>query len=300
MLNRWIGIVSAVGMILAIAAIIARDILPRWLPDDAPPSEAQILRENEARYVQVGISDDEGRTIGRSWTFSRCNIAGVVTVSTTTVLEPLALPNGITTPRVRIETLITYRYNLRRVDELDFRMYGLGLPVMLRGEAYSTGEFPCKWQVGPQRGSFLLDSQAPAALGDMIRPFDRLPNLYVGQTWRLRLLDPLSQILPQLKQSGLDLEPVVITVTGTELIEHQGEKVAAFVVEGGGATAWVAPDGRVLRQEVTVPLLGELNLLLEATCACADPQGCDHCAEIIESRRRAIQSVSTGGRQESG
>ncbi len=264
MLNRWIGIVAAAGMVLANAAIFTRDVLPRWMPDDAPPSEAQLLAPNERRLAQVGIYDDDGRTIGHSWTRSvRAGLASVVTVATTTVLEQLHLPNAVTTPRVRIETRLTYRYSDRHVDELDFRMHGLGIPITLHGESYATGEFACLWQVASDRGEFLLDSSAPAALSDAIRPFDRLPNLYVGQTWQLKLLDPLAQMLPGLQQAGLDLEPVVIKVTGTEVIRHQEHEIEAFVVEGGGATAWVAHDGRVLRQEVDVPLLGRLILLEE-------------------------------------
>jgi hypothetical protein len=67
-------------------------------------------------------------------------------------------------------------------------------------------------------------------------------------------------MLPSLGGGGVDLEGVLIEVTGKETIIHRGQPVEAFVVEGGGATAWAAPDGRVLLQQVTLPLLGKLLL----------------------------------------
>ena len=62
--------------------------------------------------------------------------------------------------------------------------------------------------------------------------------------------------------TGLPTDPTgrVVKLTDPEL------KTFPFVylVEGGGAKAWVEPDtGRVLRQEVTVPILGRLILLDE-------------------------------------
>ncbi len=269
MLNRGLGILCGLGMVVANAAIIWRDILPHWLASEAPPNEAMLLAPGERRQVQIGIYDDAGRSVGTSWTIStRTAIGDLVTVKTTTVLEPILLPavGDLATPRVRIETELTYRYGEAAIDELDFKMFGLGVPIALHGEAMPSGEFPFAWQVGEHRGKAVLDSRIPAALGDVIRPFDRLPDLYVGRTWRLDLLDPLAQLLPQFssdRRGGLGLEPVLARVTRTETILDGGNAIEAFVVEGAGATAWVAPDGRVLRQEVSVPLLGRLVLLEE-------------------------------------
>lgn len=266
MINRWIGIVTAAGMIIAVSAVISRDILPRWFPDDAPPSEVHLLAPGESRMLQVGIYDDNGLNLGSSWTRStRHSMGNIATVDTTTALHAIRLPHGASTPPVRIETSLTYRFDEAWVDEVSFRLLGLGIPVQLQGETMPTGEFACLWQVGSERGRFLLDARAPVALGDVIRPFDRLPNLYVGQSWEIDLLDPLSQIVPGMDRVGLSLEPVLMRVTRTETIVHQNQQVEVFVVEGGdhGAVAYVADDGRVLRQEVTLPLVGRLVLLDE-------------------------------------
>jgi hypothetical protein len=265
-LNRWIGIACAAFWALANVAILWRDVLPHWRAGDPPPNEALLLTPGEKRFVQVGIYNAVGRPVGTSWTTStRVGVSGVVLVKTTTILEPIALraAGNLATPRVRIETGLTYTIGQATVDTLEFKMFGLGVPVSLEGEAMPSGEFPFTWQVGQCRGKTVLDSRVPVALGDVIRPFDRLPNLYLGRAWRLELLDPLSQVLPQLKQVGLSLEPILVQVTRIETVLQQDHAVDAFVVEGGGATAWVAPDGRVLRQEVILPLLGKLVLLDE-------------------------------------
>jgi hypothetical protein len=150
------------------------------------------------------------REIGRSWTRStRLEKGDLVQLNTMTVLGPLHLAGGLSLPRVRVETSVQYRWGRKRVDELDFRVHGLGVPIVLRCAAMETGDFPCIWQVGTQQGKFMLDSRAPEALGDVIRPFDRLPNLYVGQSWRLDLLNPLAQMLPKGDDSALELNHVV-------------------------------------------------------------------------------------------
>jgi uncharacterized protein (DUF697 family) len=262
-LNRWIGIACGTFWLLANVAILWRDVLPHWLAGDPPPNEALLLAPGEKHFVQVGIYDNVGRAVGTSWTTStRVGVGGLVAVKTTTVLQPIVLPaaGGVVTPRVRVEMGLTYRAGEATVDTLDFKMFGLPVPISLEGEAMPSGEFPFTWRVGDYRGKAMLDSRVPAALGDVIRPFDRLPNLYVGRSWRLDLLDPFSQLVPQLKQADLSLEPILVQVTRRETILHQGRPVDAYVVEGGGATAWVAQDGRVLRQEVVLPLLGKLIL----------------------------------------
>lgn len=266
MLNRWIGIVSGCLMILAVAAVFWRDVLPGWLIGDPPPTEIDLLAPGEKRQAQVGIYDSAGRAVGTSWTVSSALGGGdIALVTTTTVLGPLPLPGGVTTPRVCIQTEITYLAAASTVDQLEFHMYGLGMPIELDCVALPTGDFPCAWKVGTEHGEITMDSRVPAALGDVIRPFDRLPDLYVGRRWRLKLLYPLAQMVPQLKQVGMTLEEPLIEVTGRERIETPAGLVDAFVVqvENGGATAWVHPDGRVLRQEVNVPLLGQLVLLDE-------------------------------------
>ncbi|MEW6253346.1 MAG: hypothetical protein AB1716_22115, partial [Planctomycetota bacterium] len=220
MLNRWLGIALAAGMLLVNAELIRRDVLAHWLSGDPPPNRALRLAPGEMLETQVGIYDRDGRPIGKSWTKASKtpaeNADNLVRVDTTTLLRPILLPGGLQTPPVRIETNVIYRHGETSVDSLDFRMFGLGIPVSLRAEAVGADDFPFTWQVGEQSGKVSLDSRVPKLLGTVIRPFDDMPNLYVGRRWRIDVLDVASQLLPQVGAAGLDLEPIVIEVTGKE------------------------------------------------------------------------------------
>ncbi len=73
-----------------------------------------------------------------------------------------------------------------------------------------------------------------------------------------------TQMFAQADDTEMELNRVLIQVTRMETIEHQGQSVEVFVVEGGGATAWVDREGRVLKQVVdNLPFLGKLILLDE-------------------------------------
>ncbi len=262
MVNRWIGIGLAGLMLLANVGVFLRDVMPHWIANDAPPNDAQMLAPGDERHVQFGIFDDSGARIGTSWTVGQRKSANeFVTVNTTTVFGPVVLP-AFTIPRVRLDSDVVLRTTTGRVDELTFKVYGMDMPIELKCEAMA-GEFACRWNVGPQTGDLLLDAELPAMLGDVIRPFDKLPDLFVGQTWRLKLIDPLKALFPQLDAAAIDIEPIVFRVTGREKITWRGREVEVFVVDGGGSTAYVDDDGRVLRQEVDIPLLGRLLVLDE-------------------------------------
>lgn len=296
MTNRWIGIFLLALMLLANTAVMVRDVLPAWFAGDAPPPDALFVEYGRPRLTQVAIYDSQGRPLGRSWTRSQRG-GEIVTTSQTTLLEPLTLPTGHTTPRIRIETELTFllpgygtggiatqpfgesrapaaagpgdkdapRPANRdpRLDSLDFRVIGLGFPVELRGSVLPSDDFPCTWRAGPHTGQFSLDSFVPRAVGDVIRPFDRLHDLYVGRTWRVKLLDPLAVLFHDDASAAPELDSELVRVVGVERLALVTGSVEAFVVQSANATAWVAADGTVLRTEVVVPLLGRLVLLDE-------------------------------------
>ncbi len=260
MLNRWVGIVCAALMVAANAALFVRDILPGWQGGDPPQVVDLSSGAYPKRQAQVGIFNADGRNIGRSWTSSDLQI-DYVYVRSTTMLNPIPLPNGIVTPTVRVDTELRYRQADGVLNELVITLRGLSATFKLQGDLIPPDDFVCKWQWGPQfEGQFVLDAQATRAIGEVIRPFDRLPGLYVGRTWRMQLFDPLSRVIPGLSADEPVGESELIRVTRTEVIEHRGEKVETFVVEGPRMRGWVAPDGRVLVQEVNLPVLGMLTL----------------------------------------
>ncbi|TWT45249.1 hypothetical protein RAS1_16710 [Phycisphaerae bacterium RAS1] len=262
MLNRWIGILSVAAMLFANAALFTHEILPEWFSGDPPANPNLQLGPDQQRRVQVGIFDKTGRNVGRSWTTAG-RAAALTDVTVRTFLDVLALPGGLRTPQALIEISLQYQNSAGVVDELQLDVLGLGIPISLHGESIPPGEFPCRWRIGDEQGTLYLRADATRALGDVIRPFDELPNLYVGRTWRLRLVNPLSQLTPGLTADALAVESVLVRVRGLERIEHDGRSVEAFRVEAPGAVAWVLPEGRVVRQVVQLPILGELTLRAE-------------------------------------
>lgn len=259
MLNRWIGILSIVVMLAANAALFTFEIAPDWFSGDPPINPNLQLAPDEQRRVQVGIFDRSGRCVGRSWTTAG-RAAALTDVNISTFLDIIDLPGGLRTPPALVEINLQYQHADGIVDEWQLDVLGLGIPISLHGERIPPGEFPCRWQIGDQHGTLYLRADATRALGDVIRPFDEMPNLYVGRTWRLRLVNPLSQLTPGLAAEALAVESVLVRVRSVEALEHDGRTVDAFRVEAPGAVAWVSPEGRVLRQVVQLPVLGELTL----------------------------------------
>jgi hypothetical protein len=259
--NRWLGIVFFALMASANTALFVRDVLPRWYAGDAPRPQVTSLKPGEVRWVQTGIYRADGRYVGRSWT--RLHRGPVVaTHEVFTFLNPVPLPTRGETPRLHIQMKLTYHKSLDVVEDLRVHVFGLPFVVELEGGQVST-EFPIVWTFGSQRGQFILDGAASRSLADRLRPFDRLPDLEVGQTWRMELLDPLTGMVPGLRESGVSLEPVYVRVASREPIEWEGRTHDAFRVEAPGAVAWVSEDGRVLKQEIDLPLIGRVVILDE-------------------------------------
>lgn len=262
MANRWLGIFCFACMLSANTALLIRDMVPSWFAGDPPKPDTLRLKEGQVYQAQFGIfSEDVGRRIGTSRTDAHPQ-GPLIQVQSRTSFEPFHLTGDVSTPRIVVRTTLLYDRS-GRLDELDFRVEGLGSPVVLKGESFGGGDFPCQWALGDQRGTFVLPAHATRALGDVIRPFSDLPDLFVGRTWRLELFNPFTQLTPGMRDSFLGGDAVLVRVTAEEYIEHRGQQVRVFRVESEKLRAWVALDGRILRQELDVPVLGKLTLLDE-------------------------------------
>ena len=261
MFNRWLGIVTLALMLSANAALFLRDVVPEWLAGEPPASRSLGLKPNQEVDLQLGLFDQEGRRIGYAWT--RSGRSGeLITVRHNTVLEPLGLAGGMSLPLLRIDTTLHYM-DSSYLDQLKVNVYGLGFPIRIHGEYVPPDKFPCEWQFDMQRGTFLVPASATHAIGDVIRPFESFSNLTVGQSWRVKLVNPLAQLVPEWGKRALLPDSILVRVTRTEQIEHHNQTVEAFVVEAERVRAWVSPQGRVLRQEVELPLFGRLTLVDE-------------------------------------
>ncbi|MBK8269008.1 MAG: hypothetical protein IPK83_12165 [Planctomycetes bacterium] len=138
-----------------------------------------------------------------------------------------------------------------QLESFNFKLEIAGLSARVTGTRYDT-EFACIAQVGDMTQTMALDGEVSRYLGDSLRPFTHLKGLRIGQTWRLRLIDPIAL----LRGSSVEFTTRLVKVVARETIEHGGEKVDCFRIETDGAVAWSNDAGQVLRQEVQVPLLG--------------------------------------------
>jgi hypothetical protein len=261
MVNRWIGI-ATLGLMLSVnAALMVRDVLPDWLAGAPPESRALHLNPGDQLAVQLGILDHAGRRIGYSWSTSSRS-GDLVSVRHVTVLESLRLPRGVALPALRIDTDLDY-HGQTSLDKLRVRVAGFGFPIRLEGEFYPPDDFACQWQVDDRRGELQLPAETTRAIGDMIRPFESLTGLQVGQSWRVKVLNPLAGIVPDWGTRNMMTGTMLIRVTHVEQVEHGDAAVQAFVLVAENLRAWVTPEGRVIRQELKLPLFGTLTLVDE-------------------------------------
>lgn len=254
--------VCTLFMLASNVTLFVRDVLPDWLAGPPPGVDELAPPDDSDRRLQIGIFDANGRNVGRSWLILSW-LDGTLHVDSSTWLGTMDLPAGLVTPEVLIETRLRFRAEDRLLDDLWLRVSGLPEKVQARGELYES-YFGCTWRVGRHAGGqFVLDAQATRAMGDVLRPFGRLPALYVGRTWRLQLLNPLTAVVPGLAEHELLTPAELVRVTGKETIRHGGVDREVFIVQARSVKAWVAPAGDVLRQEVNLPLVGRLTLLDE-------------------------------------
>ncbi|MBN1489953.1 MAG: hypothetical protein JXA69_08555 [Phycisphaerae bacterium] len=253
---RTFGIAVTALWLTAMAALFYRDVWPAWTAQEPPNLTAQ---DKEARYrqSQCGIFDEHRRRVGTGWS-EYVGFGQQVQMKKTVVLERVPM-----LPPICIDTVVTMMAD-GDIDAFELDVVGVMLPdgtalkISMQGESYGR-YIPCTLQIGSFRRTFKLDAAASRLISDSIQPFDVLPDLRVGQSWRMQILDPLAAALYQKTRPT----SIIATVERMETIEHQGERVQCFLVTAGRVHAWVAPDGRVLRQEADMPIPGLGKLIVE-------------------------------------
>ena len=233
----------------AMTALFVRDVWPAWSAQDAPPLKPESIAEIAERDHQYGIYRDNER-LGTAWSTITGN-AYNATIRGTLVIEAQSF-----LPAVRIESETQFD-DTGGLDGFWLRVYGLPLTrIHIRGERRGI-YFPCEIHAGPFHRQANLDMSATRLIGDSLRPFSYLPELEVGQSWRMQLLDPMSAVLG----GKARFKSIVARVVGMETINFQNRQVNCFVVETSPekVTAWVGPDGEILLQEVELPGIGRVQ-----------------------------------------
>lgn len=249
--NRLVGIILAGSWLCLMTLLVQRDVIPFWTAQDPPRPHSW------SGEYQTAIGNDADYRVGTSWVVATSTPSGM-RIHSATVLDLGGLSSFL--PK-HTQLLVRSELSYQPDDTLDaflFSIDGAGVPITVRAERFGR-DYACEVKLGATRRLIPLDGRLSECLGESFRPFTHLEDLYVGQTWRIRLLDLLSVA----KGDGAEFNTRLVTVTGTETIEHRGQQVGCFRIESEGTVAWADDSGRVLRQEVSIPLLGRLVLTEE-------------------------------------
>jgi hypothetical protein len=250
--HRCIGLFLGITWIFAMSALIQRDVLPFWLAGESPRQAFP-----EGKY-QIAILNDAGRRVGSTWV-TTSKITSLSTVHSITVLDLRSAVGLIPfANRVMLENNLSFGAE-GELTEFTFILQGPGFPLVnISGERYGR-DFACTAKIGSHTTTIPFDAQLSEYIGESMRPFTHLRNLHVGQSWRLRTVDPFALV----KGQTLEFTSELAKVTRKETISHQGDKRDCFRIETRGATAWADASGLILRQEVSIPVLGRWTMLDE-------------------------------------
>lgn len=233
------------------AALVQRDVLPYWLAGQAPK---QIFPDG---HYQIAIMNDAGKRIGSTWVTTTA-VSSISRVHSTTVIDMRQATGLIPwAGRVLLESSLTFD-DSGGLSEFMFVLQGAGIPVHISGARYGR-DFACTAKIGSHTTTIPFDAQFSEYLGEAMRPFTHLRDLHVGQTWRIRTVDPFALV----KGQSLEFQTELAKVVRREKISHEGTKRDCFRIESHGVTAWAEDSGLILRQEVELPLLGRWIMLDE-------------------------------------
>lgn len=253
-MNRAVGVIITMVWVVAMAALIQRDVVPFWAAQEAPghvfPDDA----------FQVAIHNAAGVRLGTTWVTTTPTTA-VGTIRSTTYLD-LRLVAGILPVQRPMLLDSTLTYQAGELSQFQFCLEGFGRAIRVVGERCGR-DFACTTTLGQTTKTISLDGRLSEYLSETLRPFTHLDGLHVGQSWRIRLLDPFS-VMPGIGKGQPNFKMQLVTVTRRETIEHHGRRVACFRIETDGTLAWADDTGKVLRQEVQAPLLGRWILTDES------------------------------------
>ncbi len=250
MINRILELLIVTSWLVSMTWLVARDAVPRWFAQDPPEAASAAWLQEHGTEFQYGIYDHSGLRRGACWSIYQVSDQAI------TRKDLLVLENLSFIKRLAVESELTF-LNETELATVDVEIKGVPALIELHGERQGP-KFGFQLKIGrvPVH-DFVLDAQAARTLCDLTKPFSSLRGLQVGQSWKIHVIDPFSLI-----QGGWQtkLKPVVVRVSGRETIQIEGRKHSCFVVESPGARAWVDDSGRVLRQVVDVPGMGQLTI----------------------------------------
>lgn len=251
MLARSIGFGIVLFWAVATSWLVWRDVLPAWTAQDPPKVVAAEWVKRYGREAQFGVFDTDGRRIGGIWT--RYTSGSTTDREDDIYLDdcPLLGPTHI-----HVKSVFDVEGQL---DEIDIEVLGHWNPIRIHGERFPS-QFAIRIDAGLTKQVFKIDLARAGTFSDMFRPFDAMPNLRVGQSWRMQVFNPLAAVTG----IGHRFIPMLVRVVGREMLRLNGELKDCLIVESTNVKAWVdRRSGVVLIQEVTLPVGGTYTVKCE-------------------------------------
>ncbi len=252
MATRVIIIGIVLLWILSMSWLVAHDVVPAWTARQVPKFVAVDLLKEETLYSQARIENKYGHRLGTVWSQHRRTTVGL------TRMDVIWLDKFPMAPVLRIEINSDFTKE-GDLDTFELRVYGAGEKVELVGERFS-GHLAFELKAGTRKIHRLkVDAASVGTVADVFRPFPNLPAVEVGQSWRMHVVNPLAAVTG----IGTKLIPMLVKVTHKESIVTDDGPVECFVLDTGQARAWVDDEGVVLRQEMNLPIGGQLSIVAE-------------------------------------
>lgn len=253
---RWIlGLVVLTAWAGAMTWRVERDLLPRWKEDDRT-SYRGMLEGKLPRHDRFRLSF-HGREVGDLATSATREPDGTVALRQQVELDPAALRTALPVLAFlrkaavldgpiafRLKLTLSPRYVLTgfslvgSLGSTPFRGGGVMGPKGLEG----TVEIGKVGEESVHLLSLPLDPTKPISIG--LSPLDAAPDLPIGATWDLGLLNPLTGRTETLRAR----------VDGAETLVLGGRKILSRRIvithDYAQATVWVDREGRVLKQSM--------------------------------------------------
>ncbi len=243
MVNRFTLVLSTVFWLLMMGLLFKADILPDYVVEDDPGYET-IIRRVDAPVIRTMAVLQEGVEVGSSQTVITPEIDGSYFIANVTTLK---VKVGFIESRVSALLNVNLDKERQLTDlSLDIDM-GAGQRAELTGRRMGENLL-----IEMKLAGETLTEEIPydnAIIASYFNPFPLGARLKVGQSWRTKFLDPLSQ----------KSRSVTVEVVGRETIElstapgRPAKRFETYKIvtdwDGAELAAWATEDGVILREQ---------------------------------------------------
>jgi len=226
------------------ALLFKVDVLPRYVVEDEPGYET-VIRGIEAPILRSMAVLHEGREVGTSDTVITPEPEGTWSIANVTSIKVKVL--GLVESRVTAVLNIS----LDKDKQLSDLFLDVDLGSDQRAELHGTREGD-ELRLEFRMGEMVLNETIPyddAIISSYFNPFPLGARLKVGQSWRTKFLDPISQKAQSVEVKVVGREPIEIAVRrGEPPVSFNAYKVVTNW-NGMELAAWATEEGVVLKEE---------------------------------------------------